>query len=57
MLNFSVDNNISDSLLEKINALVESNKDSKRVTEKLQMIKELREHEKNELANLTYVSP
>ena len=57
MLNFSVDNNISDSLLEKINALVESNKDSKRVAEKLQMIKELREHEKNELANLTYVSP
>ena len=57
MLNSSVDNNISDSLLEKINALVESNKDSKRVAEKLQMIKELREHEKNELANLTYVSP
>ena len=57
MLNFSVDNNISDSLLEKINALVESNKDSKRVAEKLQMIKELREHEKNELAHLTYVSP
>ena len=57
MLNSSVDNNISDSLLEKINALVESNKDSKRVAEKLQMIKELREHEKNELANLTYVNP
>ena len=57
MLNSSVDNNISDSLLEKINALVESNKDSKRVAEKLQMIKELREHDKNELANLTYVNP